>query len=79
MWKGPYKWGETCEITHAWNEKESFKIKVKAKDEHGKESDWSDTVTISITKNKTVIIYPLFQTLLEFLEDRFPLFITSLF
>ena len=49
---GPYDSGEDCEISHHWSEKGDFQIKVKAIDEHGAESDWSDSLPVSISKQK---------------------------
>jgi hypothetical protein len=47
-WFGPYQSGETIEIPHSWNVAGQFDIKVKAKDDEGEESKWSETITIDI-------------------------------
>ena len=47
-WLGPYDSGETVEIPHIWSFPGEFEIKVKAKDEAGEESSWSDTIYINI-------------------------------
>ena len=39
-WIGPYKSGEKITVTHTWNEKGSYTIKVKAKDIYDAESNW---------------------------------------
>jgi hypothetical protein len=52
-WLGPYNTGESCEIEHSWDEDGEYSIKVKAKDEHGAESEWSDPLTITMPKNKS--------------------------
>jgi hypothetical protein len=54
-WLGPYNSGITCEAKHTWNIKGTYDIKVKAKDIYGKESSWSDPLSISIPKTKIVI------------------------
>jgi len=38
-------------VIHNWTKKGTYNIKVKAKDEHGYESDWA-TLTVSMPKNK---------------------------
>ena len=47
-WLGPNASGVTVFTSHAWSEVETYNIKVKAKDPHGEESDWSDPKTIHI-------------------------------
>jgi hypothetical protein len=47
-WIGPYDSYETVEATHMWLEGGNYEIKVKARDEHGAESDWSDPLMITI-------------------------------
>jgi hypothetical protein len=49
---GPYDSGEECEISHHWSEKGDFQIKVKAIDKYGAESDWSNSLPVSISKHK---------------------------
>ena len=49
-WIGPYVTGEICEIEHTWSSKGDYSITVRAKDEHGKESDWSDPLGISMPR-----------------------------
>jgi hypothetical protein len=51
---GPYESGENCEISHLWSEKGDFHIKVKAIDEYGAESEWSNSLPVSISKQKAI-------------------------
>ena len=51
-WMGPFDSGETIEVSHIWDEKGTYNIRVKAKDIYGAESDWSDPLSVSIPKNK---------------------------
>jgi hypothetical protein len=51
-WIGPFNSGEICEISHTWNEKGNYQIKVIAKDINNDESEWSDQLNISISKQK---------------------------
>ncbi|HUS99917.1 MAG TPA: PQQ-binding-like beta-propeller repeat protein [Candidatus Thermoplasmatota archaeon] len=47
-WIGPFPSGVTQIQQHTWTSKGSFMIKVKAKDKHGAESNWSDPFGIGI-------------------------------
>ena len=51
-WIGPYNSGESCEINHTWNKRGDYEIRVKARDENGLESKWSDSLVITMPKNK---------------------------
>jgi hypothetical protein len=42
-WVGPLNSGEIAHASHKWTEKGEYKIQVKAKDEHGIQSGWSDS------------------------------------
>lgn len=53
-WFGPFNTNETCVIEHSWDEEGEYGIRVKAKDEHGAESDWSDSLVVSMPKNKVM-------------------------
>jgi hypothetical protein len=50
-WLGPYYSGGTVEASHIWEEKGDYQIRVKAKDEHGAQSEWSDPLSISMPKS----------------------------
>ena len=50
-WIGPYPSGEECSASHSWSEQGNYEIKVKAKDKHGSESDWSDPLVVSMPRN----------------------------
>jgi PKD domain-containing protein len=52
-WIGPYNNDKCCEATHIWNIKGSYLIKVKAKDEWGIETDWSEPLTTKMEKYKS--------------------------
>ena len=61
-WLGPYNSGVTCETKHTWNEKNIYTIKVKAKDIYGKESSWSDPLSITMP-------YSFIKPTLQFLDS----------
>jgi len=44
--------GNTVDVMHNWTKEGSYNIKVKARDEHGYESDWSDPLKVSMPKVK---------------------------
>ncbi|KAA0002611.1 MAG: PKD domain-containing protein, partial [Thermoplasmata archaeon] len=47
-WLGPFDSGEAINVSHIWTEKGIYKIRVKAKDTLGFESDWSEPLRVSI-------------------------------
>lgn len=71
-WVGPYSSGTTANASHTWTKKGIYTIKVKAKDIHGSESDWSDPLPITMPKSKLVIHQQILH-LLEVILDRFPI------
>jgi len=46
--------GDEASASHSWSSKNSFEIRVKAKDEHGVQSEWSDPLSITMPKNKAI-------------------------
>jgi hypothetical protein len=47
---GPYNSGEIANASYTWSKEGDYKIRVRARDIHGKESEWSDPLLISIRK-----------------------------
>ncbi|HEC77215.1 MAG TPA: PKD domain-containing protein [Thermoplasmatales archaeon] len=47
-WLGPYKSGEKVNASHSWDKRGTYEIKVKAKDEYGSQSEWSEPLEIKI-------------------------------
>ncbi|MCP4148429.1 MAG: hypothetical protein GY757_11835 [bacterium] len=47
-WLGPYNSNEWFSTSHAWDARDNYKIKIKAKDIHGAESKWSKTKIVKI-------------------------------
>jgi len=66
-WIGPYNSGQTAEASHKWTKKGDYQIRVKAKDDHGVQGEWSDPLPISMPKIKPIVNTPF----IDFLE-RFP-------
>ncbi len=67
-WIGPYESGEHIEIGHKWENKGRYQIKVKAKDENGKLSDWSEALEIKLSKNKIDLLSLLNSFIYKFYE-----------
>ena len=64
-WRGPYKSGEEANATHNWVNTGTYGIKVKAKDEHGSQSTWSDPFFVSMPKNKVIDMKTIYIWLLK--------------
>jgi len=47
--------GSTVFLSHNWSSNETYYVKSHAKDEGGEESDWSETLTVTIQKQPSVI------------------------
>jgi len=69
-WKGPYDSGDTISESHIWDVQGTYPIKVKAKDIYDEESVWSDSLEISMPKNKSIND---FNPWLMRLIQRFPI------
>lgn len=53
-WVGPYPSGTEGGASHTWTKQGNYKIKVKAKDEHDVQSEWSDPLSVSMPRNRAV-------------------------
>ena len=56
-WTDFYPSGQTIEATNSWGSTGTYTIKVKAKDQFGTESGWSEPAVIEMPKNK--MYYPM--------------------
>ncbi len=54
QWFGPYDNGEVVILSHKWEEKGDFEIKIQSKDIFGDKSEWS-LFEIAIVKNNVII------------------------
>lgn len=70
-WTEPFESGKTINSSYTWSKKGNYEVKVKAKDSHNKESEWSDPLIVSMPKNKILTINPL---IIQFLENHPRLF-----
>jgi len=71
-WIGPYNPGAEASASHTWTEQGDYEIRVKAKDDHGVQSEWSDPLPITMPKGKSYI-NPILLEILEKILERFPL------
>ncbi len=68
-WLGPYQSGKTISISHEWQEKGTYEVKVKYK-EDGVESE-KTILELSSPKNNE-LSSPVFSRLVDLLSERFP-------
>ncbi|PNX48544.1 MAG: hypothetical protein BV456_09685 [Thermoplasmata archaeon M8B2D] len=69
-WLGPYGSGEEIILEKTFMEKGNYTIRVKARDTHGAESEWT---TLEATMSKTNVYTSIMQQLMKILQ-RFPFF-----
>jgi hypothetical protein len=48
LWLGPYGSTDTCTASHSWVNPGIYHVKVKAKDLYDGESNWSDSLSVTI-------------------------------
>jgi VCBS repeat-containing protein len=72
-WLGPYDSGDTTQAKHRWG-KGSYSIKVKAKDIYGAESDWSESlaITMPFSFNLPFHFGVFIHSLIHFLRGDYP-------
>jgi hypothetical protein len=68
-WLGPYDSGEESETENFWNKGGTYTIKVRAKDEHGGESEWVNPKI----KNKPFNVNPFIVRILQQHPRMFPI------
>jgi hypothetical protein len=66
-WLGPYASGQKASAQKSWTAKGNYSIRVKAKDTHGGESNWSDPLNVTMPYN-----VPFFVRFVDLLEKLFP-------
>ncbi|KYK21845.1 hypothetical protein AYK24_08630 [Thermoplasmatales archaeon SG8-52-4] len=69
-WMGPHESGEEIIVTHSWDMKAKFNVRIKAKDVNGFQTPWSP-LSITISKNKNV--NNLFLNFLQSRPNMFPI------
>ena len=69
-WIGPYDPGVQSTVGHYWKKIGVYTVRVKCRDEHGSESNWSKNISVDINR---LTLPLLLQNLIERLYERFPL------
>ncbi|KYK31379.1 MAG: hypothetical protein AYK22_02550 [Thermoplasmatales archaeon SG8-52-3] len=72
-WVGPYFSGETIQVSHTWTTGGNYQVKVKSKDVHEYESDWSDSLSVSMPRYR-IDFRSIILRLFEQLQQTFPIF-----
>jgi hypothetical protein len=69
-WLGPYDSGVVASASHNWSSKDTYEVRVKAKDGYifEGETDWSDPLEVTIPRNKAT-----YNSLFHWFLDRFPI------
>ena len=70
-WVGPFVSGDPASADHAWTEKGTYEIRVKAKDTLGAESAWSEPLSVKMPR--TCVLFSTHPILLWLLE-KLPIF-----
>ncbi len=71
-WIGPVRSGESVSMRHTFSEERNYSIRVKAKDEHGYESNWSAPLVVAMPKAKedqSLFMQWIMQRFLPFVSD----------
>ena len=66
-WEGPYASGETASSSHSWKEAANYKLRVMTKDEFDQETDWSESLEVTVTKSRS-----LQHIFIQNLMEKFP-------
>lgn len=66
-WRGPYSSGESIQLSHTWENEDTFEVSVRTKDIHDEKSDWGKA-SVSIPRTQTI-----FDDLFFRILERFPL------
>jgi hypothetical protein len=53
-WVGPFASGDFGCAKHTWSKKGSYEIRVKAKNEKGLQSEWSDPLIVTMPRHKVI-------------------------
>ena len=69
-WIGPYLSGENITVDHTWNTRDTYSVRVKARDIYGHESNWT---TLQVTIPKSYIHNPLLELIMKIVKC-FPFF-----
>ena len=72
-WYGPFSSNEVANASHTWMKRGTYEIKVKAKNENGAESDWSEPLSATMPVSYQDIDSHFFERLFERFPHAFPI------
>ena len=55
-WIGPFASGQTACTNHTWNKKGFYEIRVKAKNYHELQSEWSDPLSVTMPRSRLLFV-----------------------
>jgi len=64
-WLGPYTSGDVVTASHIWSKRGSFSVKVKARDIHGHQSEWSAPLSVKMPKDNRFTFIGVFAQFIE--------------
>lgn len=70
-WMGPYESNDVCYIEYEWEEEGNYLVKVRAKDEHGNTTEWSQHV---IQVPHTKVSFSIIEFIMQFFLKISPMF-----
>ena len=79
-WSNLVSSGEAVSIEYSWPEEGTYELRVKLKDEHGLESDWSDSLSVTIPRFRlpdNSIFEKIIMKLFQFLDKFYCNFVSS--
>ena len=62
-WSGSFDSGALCLMSNTWSNVGTYQVRVRACDSHGRESDWSDPLSVTMPKPK--VLNPLLIRIFE--------------
>jgi hypothetical protein len=71
-WLGPYNSGEGVSTTHTWTSPGGYEIKVKAKDINGAQSEWSDSLPVSMPYSHQTLLELIIEWILQLFGITIP-------
>jgi len=68
-WLGPFASGAEAEGSYTWSEDGDYQVKVKAKNANDQESAWSESLAISVPRNRLGEYHPLLELLYSIFKN----------
>ncbi len=72
-WYGPFGSNDVASASHIWTKRGTYEIKVKAKNENGAESNWSEPLSATMPFSYHDVNMHFFERLFERLPHAFPI------